>query len=241
MTPSTSSLSRTLLAAGTLTLAAWSPAAHAKAVLLGHRLIAHTSVSELVSIKEDAIDGTLFDQSAQSLGLGGQGQISSATAAQAILFDAHHGASGQGSASMALGAGDLGVATSTLAATFDLTQVSAFTVHALLEASGTAHAFGQVQLSKAGPDDTERFVFDLNLGTPALDLSGVLDPGHYLLQVGSGIDSLFGPGTSGSSRFQFNFRLDAVEGGNSVPEPSSIALVLGAALVGRTVRRRSAH
>lgn len=231
---------RALLAGSAVALGAWAPSAQALAVATNHLVTADTSISERVREIDRPQDGVLFDRSVASSGLGSQGQVSSASATQSVFFDADHGAFGSGTASLALSGGVSGEAESSLQGLFDIAQRSTFSVTALFEGLGNASATADLRLVLFGDDDLVQTILDVDQATPSVDVTGFLDPGAYLLFIGSKIASA-DPGESGSSRFEFNFRFDAVEGSNPVPEPSSLALVIGALVASRFVGRRSRH
>jgi hypothetical protein len=219
--------------------------AQAVTFFVQHAVRADTSVSDTVRESAFPRDDTLFDASVLSQGLSGQGQVSQASASQTVFVDQQHGAFGTGASSLGLAGGVSGEASSTFEAGFNIGAQSRFSLSSLFEASGNAPTNVRIALQRFEDSSTPvdvllDFVREGFSGTEQQNLAGILDAGFYLFSI-SNVISNIDPGESGNSRFEFNFRFDALDGANNVPEPSSLALVLGALLAGRSLRRRSSR
>ncbi len=181
-------------------------------------------------------DGAPFDQAFQSTGVDAQGAFSLASVSQTSVFDSRVGSLGTSDTRIDTSAGVSGLTIATLVTNFDLAVRSTFTVTGLFETQGNAEALGVLQLFRIGGDDL--FLFSLE-ETTAIDFAGVMEPGTYGFFFRDGI-SANDSGQSGSARFEYNLRFSEDLGGNTVPEPTSLALAgLSLALcAGSGARRR---
>lgn len=222
-------------------LAGFVLAAPAQAAIIqtGNLLRADTSVSASSEIAEVTAGAVPFDRSTQSQGLGAQGQVSSTSAAQQVGFDGVNGISGFSTLEIALSAGVTGEARAVHEALFEVGGRSAFTLSALFESldNGGSDSFIRIDQAVSGLSLFDELLrFDLD-ASPALDFSGFLDAGLYRLTVFNALGSV-DPGEGGSNRLSFDFDLGDAGGGNAVPEPSSLALVLGGLWAARSLRRQ---
>lgn len=233
-------LPRMLLASGALAALLLAPTAQALTIATNHLVSAETSDSARERVIARPTDNTLFDQGVESRGLGAQGQVSTASAQQSIFFDEDGGAFGSGEVSLALGGGTSGKGSSNLTTVFEITERSAFTLTGLFEAFGSPSITSNLSLrtafNGAAPDF---FVFLFDQASQTANLSGILDPGFYIFFAGTEIASI-DPGESGSSRFSFDFRFNALDAGNTVAAPTTVALSLGGLMLLGSLRRRSA-
>lgn len=205
-----------------------SASAQAGAIVVNsHFLQADTSVSAEQERRVDAVDGVRFDDSVLSQGLGSQGATGQARASQNVLYAEQGGASGFVESSVNLDSGISGSAQSLLFVAFDVTGLSNFLLDGSTLTDGNAFAGRRLRLrlDVAAGDDIE--IFDLDFSSAAFSLAGTLDPGRYLFSVSTETASI-DPGDSGRSRIDFDFRFDAVAGGNHVPEPGSLGLAAAA-------------
>jgi len=113
------------------------------------------------------------------------------------------------------------------ATTTGFSEVSLLSIARFFEVSLSGSSLADDPLSVGG---SSGLGFDQSLSE-----SGVLEAGEYVLTANffsTGFDADFN-----ESSFDFDFRVSAV----SVPEPSTLALLLGAALAGVATRRRAAR
>jgi PEP-CTERM motif len=231
-----------LLAIVVASLSLWAASAQAGSVILvdSHFLQADTSVSDEQERRVDAVDGTRFDGSVVSQGLGTQGRVGTASALQDVRFDRQLGASGFVESSVVLGSGISGSAQSLLFVAFELAGLSHFALEGFTEADGNAAATRSLSLLRDVDGGADVELFDFDFSTSSFSLSGLLDAGRYLFVASSRTDSA-DPGENGRNRIDFDLRFDAVPGGNNVPEPGSLALAAAAlGLLARVRRGRGA-
>ena len=236
-------LKSSMLALGASALFLWSASAHALVINISnsHFVQAATSVSDGDFRLVRAADDVRGEAAVTSSGLGGllgnQGAVSTASATQSVLYDAQAGAFGSLQSSIDLGVGVTGFAESIFFVPFEILSASSFSLSVLRDVTGNATSIlsAILELDPVGAPNTT--IFDLDLLNPTTIISGLLAPGTYTLRIEaeSGRDDT---GTSGSSRLDFDFRFEDVSGGNTVPEPTSLALVAAAmGLMARLIRR----
>jgi hypothetical protein len=216
--------------------------AQAAIIETGNLLRADTGVSAPSEIAEVTAGAVPFDRATQSQGLGAQGQVSATRAAQQIGFEGDTGISGSSTLEIALSAGVSGEARAVHEALFEVGGRSAFTLSALFESLGNGGSDSFIQIDQAVSGLSlfnELLRFDLD-ASPTLDFSGFLDAGFYRLTVFDTLASA-DPGEGGSNRLTFAFDLGEAGVGNAVPEPSSLALVLGGLWAARALRRGAAR